>query len=95
MMVGAKGSVSPMLLFTAGLLVLSAFNYGFSDQAFSSTQAMDPFGRQFGVYHPKTDTWKVKPLFTSLFNSLKAGGQLVGKGTESPISQLICPMFFL
>ncbi|KAJ5246633.1 general substrate transporter [Penicillium chermesinum] len=71
-------SISPTLLFTTGLLVLSAFNYGFSDQAFSSGQAMDSFARQFGVYHPKTDTWKVKPLFTSLFNSLKAGGQLIG-----------------
>ena len=67
-----------MLIFSTGLLVLSAFNYGFSDQAFASCQAMDSFIRQFGVYHPSTDTWKIQPLFTSLYNSLKAGGQIIG-----------------
>ncbi|GKZ48105.1 hypothetical protein AbraIFM66951_011860 [Aspergillus brasiliensis] len=69
---------SRMLIFTTVLLAVSAFNYGFSDQAFSSCQAMDSFARQFGVYHPSTGKFKVKPLFTSLYNSLKAGTQIVG-----------------
>ncbi|OJJ70398.1 hypothetical protein ASPBRDRAFT_44558 [Aspergillus brasiliensis CBS 101740] len=69
---------SRMLIFTTVLLAVSAFNYGFSDQAFSSCQAMDSFARQFGVYHPSTGKYKVKPLFTSLYNSLKAGTQIVG-----------------
>lgn len=68
-----------MLIFTTVLLAVSAFNYGFSDQAFSSCQAMDSFARQFGVYHPSTGKYKVKPLFTSLYNSLKAGTQIVGE----------------
>jgi hypothetical protein len=69
---------SLMLLFSTTLLVVSAFNYGFSDQAFASCKAMDSFIRQFGVYDKTTETWKVEPLFTSLYNSLKAGAQIVG-----------------
>ncbi|KAJ5745935.1 hypothetical protein N7520_011117 [Penicillium odoratum] len=74
-----KRAISPMLLFSVGLLVLSAFNYGLSDQAFSSCQAMDSFIRQFGEYHAATDTWKISAMFTSLYNSIKAAGQIVGK----------------
>ncbi|KAJ5653887.1 hypothetical protein N7490_000890 [Penicillium lividum] len=73
-----KRAISPMLLFSVGLLVLSAFNYGLSDQAFSSCQAMDSFIRQFGEYHAATDTWKISAMFTSLYNSIKAAGQIVG-----------------
>ncbi|PYH89951.1 sugar transport protein [Aspergillus ellipticus CBS 707.79] len=69
---------SPMLIFTTFLLALSAFNYGFSDQAFASCQAMDSFTRQFGFYDAKTHTYKLHPLFTSLYNSLKAGTQILG-----------------
>lgn len=67
-----------MLLFSTTLLVVSAFNYGFSDQAFASCQAMNSFERQFGVYNEKTGEWALEPLFTSLYNSLKAGGQIIG-----------------
>lgn len=67
-----------MLMFSTCLLVLSAFNYGFSDQAFASCQAMEAFIRQFGVYNKQTRTWIVEPLFTSLYNSLKAGAQIIG-----------------
>jgi hypothetical protein len=67
-----------MLILSTSLLVISAFNYGFSDQAFASCQAMDAFERQFGYYNEKADVWKLRPLFTSLYNSLKAGGQIIG-----------------
>jgi SP family sugar:H+ symporter-like MFS transporter len=70
--------LSLTLLFSATLLVVSAFNYGFSDQAFASCQAMEPFIRQFGIFDKTTGVWKVQPLFTSLYNSLKAGAQIVG-----------------
>jgi SP family sugar:H+ symporter-like MFS transporter len=69
--------ISPMLMFSVGVLALSAFNYGFSDQAFSTGQAMDSFERQF-VYDASEDEWALRPLFKSLFNSCKAGGQLIG-----------------
>ncbi|GLI74262.1 hypothetical protein PoHVEF18_002499 [Penicillium ochrochloron] len=38
---------------------------------------MDAFDRQFGFYNEKTHAWKLHPLFTSLYNSLKAGGQII------------------
>ncbi|KAJ5966214.1 general substrate transporter [Penicillium waksmanii] len=73
-----RWGVSPMLFFSTTLLVVSAFNYGFSDQAFASCQAMDSFNRQFGVYEESTGEWAIEPLFTSLYNSIKAGGQIIG-----------------
>ncbi|KAJ5587474.1 general substrate transporter, partial [Penicillium hispanicum] len=81
-----RQAVSPMLIFSTGLLIISAFNYGFSDQAFASCQAMDSFTRQFGVYHAATHTWKLQPLFKSLYNSVKAGGQLIGVFLGSYVS---------
>lgn len=75
----SKGwGISPMLMLSVGVLVLSAFNYGFSDQAFSTVQAMDSFERQFGYYDASEDEWALKPLFKSLYNSCKAGGQIIG-----------------
>ncbi|KAJ5370675.1 sugar transport protein [Penicillium cataractarum] len=73
----SRQTLSPMLILSTSLLVISAFNYGFSDQAFASCQAMDAFDRQFGFYNEKTGVWKRHPLFTSLYNSLKAGGQII------------------
>ncbi|PWY81647.1 sugar transport protein [Aspergillus sclerotioniger CBS 115572] len=77
-MASRRSQWSRMLVFTTCLLAVSAFNYGFSDQAFASCQAMDSFERQFGVYHPTTGKYKVRPMFTSLYNSLKAATQIIG-----------------
>ncbi|KAJ5945675.1 general substrate transporter [Penicillium verhagenii] len=77
-MVTERWAISPMLLFSTGLLVLSAFNYGLSDQAFSSCQAMDSFINQFGKYNAKKDEYAIPALDTSLYNSLKAAGQIIG-----------------
>jgi hypothetical protein len=73
-----------MLILSASLLVISAFNYGFSDQPFASCQAMDAFDRQFGFYYEQSQTWNLHPLFTSLYNSLKAGGQIIGVWFMNP-----------
>jgi hypothetical protein len=78
-----RWGVSPMLFFSTALLFVSAFNYGFSDQAFASCQAMDSFTRQFGVYKESTGKWALDPLFTSLYNSIKAGGQIIGSCSGS------------
>ncbi|PYH77585.1 general substrate transporter [Aspergillus uvarum CBS 121591] len=77
-MVSEKWNISSMLLFSTALLALSAFNYGLSDQAFSSCQAMDSFIRQFGKYDASTESWKIPALDTSLYNSIKAAGQIIG-----------------
>lgn len=62
------------------LIALSSFNYGFDNQGFATTQAMNAFDRQFGVYNEEKHTWSLEPSWLSLFNSLNyigfAAGQL-------------------
>lgn len=69
------------LICSIALLCLSSFNYGFSDQAFASTQATNAFTQQFGVLNAKTKKYALSALYLSLLNSLKAGTQLVGKSS--------------
>lgn len=51
---------------------------------------MNSFERQFGVYNEKMGEWALEPLFTSLYNSLKAAGQIIGKYLFRP-SYECCP----
>lgn len=60
------------------LIALSSFNYGFDNQAFATTQAMDAFAKQFGVFNPKTQTWVLEPSWLSQFNSLNYIGFAAG-----------------
>lgn len=52
------------------LIAVSTFNYGFDNQAFATTQAMDAFEEQFGVFNEATGKWMLEPSWLSLFNSL-------------------------
>ncbi|KAF9880843.1 sugar transporter [Colletotrichum karsti] len=75
-------------LFASVLLIaLSQFNYGFDNQAFTSTQAMDAFERQFGEYNPAKKTWEIPTYFLSLLNSLNyigfAAGLVIGSLTSA------------
>ncbi|KAG5766783.1 hypothetical protein H9Q72_005155 [Fusarium xylarioides] len=69
------------------LIAVSTFNYGFDNQAFATTQAMDAFDKQFGVWNEKTGTYILEPSWLSLFNSLNyigfAAGVLVGTWISS------------
>ncbi|KAJ0336559.1 hypothetical protein COL922a_007836 [Colletotrichum nupharicola] len=60
------------------LIALSQFNYGFDNQAFTSTQAMDAFERQFGEYDPATKAYTIPTYFLSLLNSLNYIGFAIG-----------------
>ncbi|RFU35070.1 hypothetical protein B7463_g1273, partial [Scytalidium lignicola] len=80
-------SFNSTLFCSIALLFLCSFNYGFSDQAFASTQATTAFTRQFGVFNPKTKKYALSALYLSLLNSLKAGTQLVGVLIGSWISK--------
>ncbi|KAI8254652.1 High-affinity glucose transporter ght1 [Colletotrichum sp. SAR 10_77] len=60
------------------LIALSQFNYGFDNQAFTSTQAMDAFERQFGEYDPATKAYAIPTYFLSLLNSLNYIGFAIG-----------------
>lgn len=61
------------------LVTVSQFNYGFDNQAFATTQAMNAFDKQFGVYNPKTRTWAIPAYFLSLLSGLNYIGFAVGK----------------
>lgn len=77
---------TPAALLSVALLFFSAFNYGFSDQSFASTQATAAFARQFGEYDAKTRRYALTTVYLSLLNSVKAGTQLVGVFVGSWIS---------
>lgn len=70
---------SPVLICCLCLYALSSFNYGFDVQAMAALQAMTPFARQFGVFSPKTETWKLEPYYLSLLNSCHAPAQILGQ----------------
>ncbi|KAH6721875.1 putative sugar transport protein [Leptodontidium sp. MPI-SDFR-AT-0119] len=75
------------LVCSFALLFLCSFNYGFSDQAFASTQATNSFAKQFGDLKFKSKKYALPALYLSLLNSLKAGTQLFGVFVGSWISK--------
>jgi SP family sugar:H+ symporter-like MFS transporter len=60
------------------LVAISTFNYGFDNQAFASSQAMDSFDKQFGVLNNQTGAYELEPSWLSLFNSLNYIGFAFG-----------------
>ncbi|KAM0257773.1 hypothetical protein ACHAPA_011569 [Fusarium lateritium] len=80
------------------LIAVSTFNYGFDNQAFATTQAMDAFDKQFGVWNEKTGKYVLEPSWLSLFNSLNyigfAAGVLIGTWISSRWGRRWC-MFIM
>jgi MFS family permease len=68
------------------LIAVSQFNYGFDNQAFAQTQAMDAFQRQFGTYNAKTKKYGLQAYWLSLFNSCPYAGFAVGLYVGSLVS---------
>ncbi|OOQ90959.1 putative sugar transporter [Penicillium brasilianum] len=66
------------LALSCALIALSQMNYGFDNQAFSTTQSMTAFTREFGVYNPKTKQYAIPAYYLSLLNSLNYIGFAVG-----------------
>lgn len=67
-------------LFTTGMLIaVSQFNFGFDQQGFNSTQAMDAFERQFGWYNPQKKVYYLESWWLSLFAGLPYIGFGIGK----------------
>jgi hypothetical protein len=64
---------------------VSTFNYGFDNQAFATTQAMNSFDKQFAEYNAKTKKYAIPPSWLSLFNSLNYIG--FGSGMGYPLIQ--------
>ncbi|KAI8942759.1 hypothetical protein NX059_000803 [Plenodomus lindquistii] len=80
------------------LIAFSSFNYGFDNQAFATSQAMDAFARNFGEQNPRTGRWALEPSWLSLFNSLNyigfAAGVLIGGQIASMFGRRWC-MFYV
>lgn len=74
------------LSFSVAVIAVSQFNFGFDQQAYSTTQAMDHFERQFGTYSEELGTWTIEPYELSLLNSLPYLGFVVGLLVGSHIS---------
>ncbi|KAH7035807.1 general substrate transporter [Microdochium trichocladiopsis] len=60
------------------LITFSQFNFGFDQQGFSASQAMDSFAKQFGDYDPVKKTWALSAVWLSWFNGINYAGQAVG-----------------
>lgn len=70
---------TPRLAGAVGLISLSTLNYGFDNQGIATSQAMQAYEKQFGVYDPSTKTWAIPTYWTSLLNSLNFIGFAVGE----------------
>lgn len=65
------------LVFSVCLVAVSAANYGFDNQGFSTAQAMTPFLKQFGVLGSKG--YQLQAYWLSLYSSVIWVGFAVGK----------------
>lgn len=64
------------------LIAISTFNYGFDNQAFATTQAMDHFTRTFGDFDERSGKYVLDPDWLALFNSLNYIGFAAGESSE-------------
>jgi SP family sugar:H+ symporter-like MFS transporter len=67
------------------VIAISTFNYGFDNAAYSNTQAMESFQRQFGEWDADTGMYRIPPYWLSLFNSLN----YIGFGAGVIIGSLV------
>lgn len=66
------------LAFSIFVIAVSTFNYGFDNQAFATTQAMEAFTRRFGEYDGSTGSYAINSQWLALFNSLNYIGFAAG-----------------
>ncbi|GAM36936.1 hypothetical protein TCE0_022r06424 [Talaromyces pinophilus] len=82
-----RQSFNTKLTLTVLLITFSQFNFGFDQQGFSATQAMNAFQKQFGVYNAKSKTYRLNPAWVSYFNGFIYLGQAFGVVVGSYISK--------
>lgn len=61
------------------VVAVSTLNYGFDNNGYTTTQAMDPFIRQFGKVDPMTGKHELPTSWLSMFNSLNFIGYAFGQ----------------
>ncbi|KAJ3538535.1 hypothetical protein NM208_g5871 [Fusarium decemcellulare] len=60
------------------VIAVSTFNYGFDNAGYATTQAMEPFQRQFGEYNESEGIYRLPSQWLALFNSLNYIGYGAG-----------------
>lgn len=82
------------LAIAVSLIALSSFNYGFDNQAFATTQAMDAFQEKFGEYDETKGRYHLPPTWLALFNSLNyigfAAGVVIGSYVSARWGRRMC-----
>ncbi|KAI9732081.1 MAG: hypothetical protein M1834_004177 [Cirrosporium novae-zelandiae] len=78
------------LALSCSLIALSTFNYGFDNQGFATSQAMDAFAKRFGVWNEEDQEYELEAYFESLLNSLQYIGFAVGSKTSSRFGRRMC-----
>lgn len=73
-----RESFNKKLTLTVLLITISQFNFGFDQQGFAATQAMDAFAKQFGVFDKGVQEWILEPVWLSFFNGFNYLGQAAG-----------------
>ncbi|EED16095.1 sugar transporter, putative [Talaromyces stipitatus ATCC 10500] len=76
--------MSPMLLFSCFCLLVGDMLFGYDTSSFGGILANPGFVRQFGQYHPKTKTYAIDSLHTSLLSSLAFIGKFIGCLSAGP-----------
>ncbi|KAF4996395.1 hypothetical protein FDECE_12474 [Fusarium decemcellulare] len=69
------------------LITISQFNFGFDQQGFAATQAMDSFAKQFGEWSEKKQAYALDPVWVSFFNGFNYLGQAAGVVIGSYVSK--------
>ncbi|EEU38728.1 uncharacterized protein NECHADRAFT_45721 [Fusarium vanettenii 77-13-4] len=72
-----KGLFNGRLFFTAAILALSQFNFGFEGSAFTNIQAMQHFAHQFGTKQPDGSVI-LEAQWLSFFNGFSIVGVIIG-----------------
>ncbi|KAG7150909.1 MFS transporter fmqE like protein [Verticillium longisporum] len=82
------------LFLSVFLIAVSSFTYGFDNQAFATTQAMEYSTKQFGEYDTVKRNYVLPPSWLSLFNSLNhtgfAAGVIIGSLISSRFGRRWC-----
>ncbi|KAM5474583.1 hypothetical protein MauCBS54593_002159 [Microsporum audouinii] len=81
-----RAAFNRRLLLSCALIAFSQMNFGFDQVAFSTTQAMDAFEREFGVQNRKTKAFALEPTYLAMLNALPYLGFLGGLFLGSSVS---------
>ncbi|KAH7160676.1 general substrate transporter [Dactylonectria macrodidyma] len=82
------------LVLSIAIIAVSTFNYGFDNQAFATTQAMNHFAKQFGHFNEATGKYALGSDWLALFNSLNyigfASGVIIGSFVSARFGRRWC-----